>query len=329
MTTASLTPRERKIARRLDARGEAGLFACLVRLRGVRMRERFELSELRAVGGEGAIFTVRDRGNPGSRLLGKLPIVPWHRPVRLTSRVLRDARRVVEEEARILTVVGCPYLPHCEGLQQLDNPLVEVARGGEFARPEPCLVMERIGGQDLDTWLCRVHRGRLDPQRVRATLDRVVVGVLQALTDLERRGWIYADLRPGNLRVVGRPRRRVRLIDAGGVVLANGTGRRFPHVPSYLPPDVFWEEQKGRAIVASTALHAAMAGRALCEVATGSAPQAAREIDTEALAESRVSPPVADVVAALARGGFPSCAAALDALAERASRRVRGAYRTR
>ena len=65
MSSESLTLRERKLARRLDARGESGLFACLLRLRGVRMRERFELSELRAVGGEGAIFTVHDRGDPG------------------------------------------------------------------------------------------------------------------------------------------------------------------------------------------------------------------------------------------------------------------------
>ena len=96
------------------------------------MRERFELQELRAVGGEGAIFTVRDRGDPASRLLGKLPIVPWDRPIKLTSSTLRDAREIVEQEARILTVVGCPYLPHCEGLQQFDNPLLESERGGVF-----------------------------------------------------------------------------------------------------------------------------------------------------------------------------------------------------
>jgi serine/threonine protein kinase len=325
----SLTPRELKIARRLDARGQRGLFECLVRLRGARMRERFELHELRAVGGEGAIFTVVDRANPSSRLLGKLPIVPWHRPIELTSKVLRTAREIVEQEARILTVVGCPYLPHCEGLQQLDNPLVETERGGEFARPEPCLVMERIGGQDLDTWLCRVHRGELEARRLRATLDRVVVGVLQALTDLERRGWVYADLRPGNLRVVGRPRRRIRLIDAGGVVPADGSGKRFPHVPSYLPPEVFWDEQKGRVIVATRALHAAMAGRALYEVATGAAPQAAKEIDSERMAESRVSPAVAQVIEALARGGHPDCGSGLQALADRAQRRVRGAASVR
>ena len=329
MSDAPLTPRELKIARRLAARGQRGLFDCLVRLRGARMRERFELHELRAVGGEGAIFTVVDRADPESRLLGKLPVVPWHRPIDLTSKVLRAARHVVEQEARILTVVGCPYLPHCEGLQQLDNPLLETARGGEFARPEPCLVMERIGGQDLDTWLCRVHRGGLAVRGLRETLDRVVVGVLQALTDLELRGWVYADLRPGNLRVVGRPQRRVRLIDAGGVVRADGSGTRFPHVPSYLPPEVFWEEQRGRGIVATRALHASMAGRTLYEVATGEAPQAAREIDTARLSAAPVSKPVVEAIDALARGGHASCEAALQTLADRAQRRVRGAASVR
>jgi len=185
-----LTLRERKIARRLEARGDHRLFERLHRLSGVHMRERFELRELLAVGGEGAIFRVHDRGDPTSRLLGKVPLVTWHRPIKITSKVLRAARAVIEHEARVLTVVGCPYLPDCEGLQQFDNPLLDAARGGEFARPEPCLVMEYLAGQDLDAWICRVHRGGIEIRVLRATLDRLIVGTLQALSDLEMRGWI-------------------------------------------------------------------------------------------------------------------------------------------
>jgi len=326
VSDSDLTRRERRIARRLDARGDGPLFRRLHQLCGVRMRERFELGELLAVGGEGAIYRVRDRGNPESRLLGKVPLVKWHRPIKITSRVLRAARAVIEHEARVLTVVGCPYLPQCEGLQQFDNPLLESERGGEFGKPEPVLVMEYLAGQDLDTWLCRVHRGRVDLRALRATLDRLVVGTLQALSDLEQRGWVYADLRPGNLRVMGRPRRRIRLIDAGGVVQPNpNVAHRFPHVPSYLPPDVFWAADKGRPIVATAALHAAMAGRALYEIATGEAPQAAKEIDHDRLAAAPVSTPVAETIAALARGGHSGCHAALQQLAARADRRIRGA----
>ncbi len=285
------------------------------------MRERFELGDVHAVGGEGVIFRVRDRSDPAPRLLGKVALAAWHKPVRLTSRVLRRARRVVELEARVLIVAGCPYLPHCEGVQQFDNPLLEAARGGDFAKPEPCLVMERIGGQDLDTWLCRVHRGGLDVSTQRATFDRLVSGTLRALADLESRGYHYADLRPGNLRVVGRPRRRVRLVDAGSVVRADGSSERFPHVPSYLPPRVFQATLDGTVPRPSGPLHAAMAGRTLYEIATGSTPQAGAAIDAARLREAPVSPPVADAIARMAAGRFGDCRAALDLLAAQASRR--------
>ncbi len=286
------------------------------------MRERFHLEELLAVGGEGAVFVVRDETDPDARLVGKFALAPWHKHVRLSSKLLRSARHVIEQEARVLTIAGSPFLPSCEGLQQFDNPLLDADRGGEFARPEPCLVMERLPGHDLDTWLCRVHRGGVDRTALRATFDRLAVGVVQALSDLERRGYLYADLRPGNLRVLGRPRRRVRLLDAGGCVRADDPERRFPHVPSYLPPRLFSKSQKGEAFQPDSVTQAAMAGRTLYEVATGEAPQASRHLEMSRLLKSPVSPPVAGVIAALANEDFPNCESALHELAARARRRV-------
>jgi len=318
----AITRRERRIGRRLAARGDGDLFACLLSLRGCALRERFHLEDLLAVGGEGAVFVVRDETDPDARLVGKVALAPWHKPVRLSSKLLRAARHVIEQETRVLTVAGSPFLPSCEGLQQFVNPLLDAERGGEFAKPEPCLVMERLPGQDLDTWLCRVHRGGVNRKALRATFDRLAVGVVQALADLERRGYLYADLRPGNLRVVGRPRRRVRVLDAGGCVRADDPDRRFPHVPSYLPPRLFSLSQKGEAIQPDPGTQAAMAGRTLYEVATGESPKASRHLDMARLLKSPVSPPVAGVIAALANEDFPDCEAALRALASRARRRV-------
>ena len=147
------------------------------------------------------------------------------------------------------------------------------------------------------------------------------MGVVQALADLQRRGFLYADLRPGNVRVLGRPDRRVRLLDAGGCT-SLAAPARFPHVPSYLPPDAFREQAEGRPIVPTAAIQAAMAGRTLYEVATGQAPQAGRHIDMVRLLRSPVSPPVAEVIAALAAGSYPDCDAALATLVARAKRRV-------
>lgn len=318
----TLSRRERRIGRRLEARGQRRLFDCLLRLRGVRMRERFRLSDLYAVGGQGAVYRVTDDSDPAARLVAKVALVRWDKPVHLTSKSLRRARAVIEAEARLLTIAGSPYLPHCEALQQFENPLIETARGGEFARPEPCLVMERLPGQDLDVWLCRVHRGGVDRQALRRTFDRLVVGVLQALSDLERRGYLYVDLRPGNLRVVGRPDRRVRLLDAGGCVPIDAAEPGFPHVPSYLPPRLFSAGQKGEQLRPSPATMASMAGRTLYEVATGEAPKASRHLDMMRLLRSPVSAPVAEVVAGLAAENYENCEAALQTLAARAKKRV-------
>jgi serine/threonine protein kinase len=318
----SMSRRERRIGRRLEARGQRRLFDCLLRLRGTTMRERFALHDLYAVGGQGAVYRVIDDSDPDARLVAKLALVRWDKPVQLTSKSLRKARAVIEAEARLLTTAGSPYLPHCEALQQFENPLLETARGGEFAKPEPCLVMERLPGQDLDVWLCRVHRGGVDTKALRRTFDRLVVGVLQALADLERRGYLYVDLRPGNLRVLGRPDRRVRLLDAGGCVRIDAEEPNFPHVPSYLPPRLFSAGRKGQVLRPSAATMASMAGRTLYEVATGEAPKASRHLDMMRLLRSPVSAPVAEVIAGLAAENYENCEAALDTLAARARKRV-------
>ncbi|MCU0727618.1 MAG: hypothetical protein MUE73_17810, partial [Planctomycetes bacterium] len=225
-----VTRREARIGRRLSSRGEDGLFAALLGLRGLELGNGLRLRRLRAVGGEGAVFYVEDALDPEARLVGKVGLVPWHRPARLSSKIIRARRAVIEEEARVLETAASPFFPEFRALMRFSNPLLEAARGGEFARPEPCMVMERLPGQDLDTWLCRVHRGGVRREVLRPNLDRIAVGVLQALADLERRGFLYADLRPGNFRVVGRPWRKARLIDAGSCVPRGAPGIRFPHV---------------------------------------------------------------------------------------------------
>ena len=321
MTGSEPSPRERRIGLRLAARREEPLVECLLRLRGRAGDERFTLGALRAVGGEGAIYDVTDRDDPGAPLVAKIPLAAWHRPVHLTSKLIARRRKIVLDEAAALRDIGSPFLPAFRALAHFANPLLEAARGGEFAKPEPCLVMERLPGQDLDAWLCRVHRGGVARKVLRPSLDRIAVGLVQALTDLERRGWIYADLRPNNLRVLGRPLRRIRVLDAGGLVRADDPDARFPHVPSYLPPRLFRAVDRGEEIHPSVPVQAAMAGRTLFEVATGHAPQAGTYVDMEKLARSPISPPVALVIASLANGDYPDCAGALAALAEKARKR--------
>jgi len=288
------------------------------------MGERFRLRRLLAVGGEGAIFTVSDQKDPEARLVGKVALQPWHKPIRLTSKLLKERRGILSREAALIRDAGSPFLPEFRELTLFRNPLLDPARAGAFAEPEPCLVMERLPGQDLDLWLCRVHRGGINRRALRPTLDRITVGLLQALADLEQRGYLFADLRPGNLRVVGRPLRRIRLLDAGGCVPLNGDGTRFPHVPSYLPPRVFRNADQGETLIPSPAISASMAGRTLYEVATGQAPQAETYVDMARLVRSPISPPVAEIIAALANEDFARSSDALVALAKAAKKRRPG-----
>ena len=91
--------RETRIGQRLKARREEGLFDALLSLRGVEMGERFRLVNLLAVGGEGAIFTVQDQRDPAARLVGKIALQPWHRPIRMTSKRLKVGRGIIAAEA--------------------------------------------------------------------------------------------------------------------------------------------------------------------------------------------------------------------------------------
>lgn len=314
-----MSPRERRIGLRLHARGDESLFAALLGLRGRRLNDRLRLGRVRAVGGEGAIFDVPDAANPAVKLVGKIARVRWQDPIEVTSAGIRRARAVVRTEGELLRSAASQFLPACVGLFDFTNPLLERARGGAFREPEPCLVMERIQGADLDAWLCRVHRGHVDRSTLRPSLDRITVGLVQALAELEARGYLYADLRTGNFRVVGRPRREVRLLDAGSLVRIDDEDARFPHVPSYLPPQLYRAAERGERLRPTPATQAFMAGRALYEVATGTVPQTASCVDFKRLLRAPVSPPVGEVIAALADGEIETTTAALDALIARSN----------
>jgi len=319
------SPRERRVIRRVEARGEVGLDQALLALRGTVAAARYLLTRLYAVGGEGAVYECKDIQDPrGRRLVAKLPLHAYHRPARLCSDRIRAQRHALRIEASHLLVNCTQFMADGVGLFEFHNPLLDPCRGGAFMEPEPVLIMEKLAGHDLDRWLARAHRTAMPRELMRRTLDRVVVVLLQALTDLRGRGLIYADLRPGNIRMIGRPSRRIRLIDAGSLVTIDDDSGRFPHVPAYLPPELFARRVAGLPIRATDAVQAEMAGRTLFEVATGRVPRPGSSPDTYWLERSCVSAPVADVIGRLLDGRLTSAQAALGELARRARRRVRG-----
>jgi serine/threonine protein kinase len=327
MTTArtAITQHERRLARYVHARGEPGLVEALLGVKGVVVGGRHRIESLYNVGGESAVYITRDLPNPGSPpLIAKIPLYPVHLPVDLDSKTIRKQRDGIRTEASFLKESESQFLPRYEGYFEFQNPLLDAARGGAFAEPEPLLLMEMLPGQDLDRWLARVHRSNVPKPRVRRSLDRVAVVLLQALVDLYERGMIYADLRPANLRIMGRPERIVRLLDAGSLVHREHQVGRFPHVPSYLPPKVFNDLKARKKVNPSAEIQTVMAGRTLFEAATGFIPHAGQEVDTSILKDSNVSPPIAEVVEGLCQGDFAHVRHAYRFLARRAKRRVQG-----
>lgn len=293
-------------------------------MRGCIVGGRWRVGSLYAVGAEGAVFVVSDIRDPSAGpKVGKIALLPYHLPAELSSADLRRHRDALRTEARDLARSSSPYMPQSHGLHELVNPLLDVRRGGAFAEPEPILLMERLAGFDVDLWLARVHRSGIPRAILRPHLDRVAVVLLRALHDLQERGYFYADLRPGNLRVLGRPARRVRLLDAGSLVEVGDASGKFPHVPHYLPPDLFRAYHvENRKIVPTAAAQAVMAGRTLFEAATGIVPVPGEQVNGKALADSGVSSPVVDVIDGLVSGSFPSVVSALKYLSRRAAQRV-------
>ncbi len=327
MTTAksSATPHEQRLARYIHARGDPGLVEALLGVKGVVVGGRHRIETLYNVGGESAVYLTRDRKRPDAPpLIAKIPLYPVHLPIDLDSKVIRKQRAAIRVEGTFLKESDSQFLPEFKGYFEFQNPLLDSARGGAFAEPEPLLLMEMLPGRDLDRWLARMHRSNVPQARMRRCLDRVAVVLLQALVDLYERNLIYADLRPANLRIMGRPERIVRLLDAGSLVHRIYQGDRFPHVPSYLPPQVFKDLKARRKVHPTAEIQTVMAGRTLFEAATGIVPHAGKEVDTGLLKTSNVSPPVAEVVEGLCHGDFAHVRHAYRFLARRAARRVKG-----
>ena len=319
------TSHERRVQRRLEARGEPGLAAALLHFKGARAGGRFLIRRLYAVGAEGAVFDVRDTHvKDGPPLVAKIALLPLHRPFDLDPEDIRRRRYALRTEGQYLMGNSSPFMPEGVGVFEVENPVLDDARGNAFAEPEPVLVMEKLAGHDFDRWLARAHRSTVDQATLRRTLDRSAVVLLQALTDLRKRGTYFADLRPGNMRIMGRPERRVRMLDAGSLVSVHDKSGRFPHVPAYLPPELFEATQRGKAIVPCDRTQAVMAGRTLFEVATGNVPHPGEPVDLTLLENGDVSRTVGNVIAWMASGECGDVRAALKHLYEHASRRVRG-----
>jgi hypothetical protein len=127
---------ERRIARRMDARGDFGLGEALIDLRGVVCGNRYRLDSLYAVGGEGAVFLVNDlKDSTATPSVAKVALFDIHRPFSLEPEQIRKRRYALRVEAQYLQQNVSEFLPEARGIFEFRNPLLDAARGDAFAEP--------------------------------------------------------------------------------------------------------------------------------------------------------------------------------------------------
>jgi len=174
------------------------------------LADRFELLNLHATGGMGAVYRAVDRAS-GERVAVKV----------MTGRAADDVARFSRE---------------AEMLRRLEHPrIVRYIAHGTTEQGELYLVMEWLEGEDLEG---RLSRGPLSL----ADSLRLARGVAEGLAVAHALGIVHRDVKPSNLLLVGDAIGEVKVVDFG---IARGpaltTFSTAPGVivgtPAYMAPE--------------------------------------------------------------------------------------------
>lgn len=143
---------------------------------GTLLRGRYRLQRVIGRGRTAIVFAADDEWRGAGVAAARALAVKILRAEHANDDAERDALQIEGETQRALRH---PYIPR----------LVEA----DMAREIPFLVMEMVPGPDLD---------RGDWQRPMSAIDigRLLGGAAEALAFMHRRGFVHADVKPGNLR---------------------------------------------------------------------------------------------------------------------------------
>ena len=237
------------LRQKLIAAGYEGLYELLPALVGLRLGERFTITELFNVGGQSLLWAATDAQQTARPALVRMALLPYHRPAYLKESDILQARRQIEYEARLLQAFADTPLPRFYGLFHAHNPLQAPERGPAITESEPYLVIERIQGLPLDQW------GRLMHSAVDLTRDaglaKMAVDIAEVMLQLNQTllpgGYLYADLSPRNLLLPSRASAwALRVVDAGSIVPASvQPGFTVPFTWEYLSPAYYAAYQRG------------------------------------------------------------------------------------
>jgi serine/threonine protein kinase len=203
-------------------------------------------------GGMCAVYRCRPESGDGPERAVKM----------LTDKAEASVRRF-NDEARLI--------------QRIDHPnVVKVHQLVTEPRP-PWLVMDLLGGRDLEGTM--QIEGPMDPERC----ARVFADLASGLAAVHAQGVRHRDLKPANVRLgadgvprlidfgIARDANAARVTKAGFVV---GTA-------SYLPPEIFVEEDSG-AVQDTEAADVYALGQTMCEVLAGKPVHGGSDKGTEA-----------------------------------------------
>ncbi len=163
---------------------------------GLKINERFQITELLGVGGMSVVYRGRD-------LRLQRPVA-----IKFLSPSVVSIPKIVDR-----------FRQECHALCSFGHPnIVMPVDFGVLASGAPYLAMEYLPGRDLSGLLAA---GRLPWPRARAIIRQIIA----ALAYIHARGVIHRDLKPANCRVSETPSESVKLIDFGiAKVVAHDAG---------------------------------------------------------------------------------------------------------
>ncbi|MGK7886402.1 MAG: protein kinase [Crocosphaera sp.] len=158
----------------------------------------YRVSKKLGEGGFGVTYIVKDNYNDIEKVL---KILTLDDP---------NALRLFEQEAEVLKKLNHPGIPQVES----DGYFIYFARDSQ--EPIHCLIMERIEGEDLETWLNK--RQKPINQRVALNWLKELTGILQVV---HQEQFFHRDIKPSN--IILKPDGKLALIDFGTVKEATVT----------------------------------------------------------------------------------------------------------
>ncbi|HEY9600938.1 MAG TPA: serine/threonine-protein kinase [Allocoleopsis sp.] len=200
---------------------------------GLILRDRYRVLKKLGEGGFCRTFEVDDGGT--RKVLKVL------NPERLQNREFKQkAISLFQQEAVVLSRLNHPGIPKIE-----PNGYFIWNRGQQ--EPLPCLVMEKIEGQNLQEWQSSLGNQLLPQEKAIAWLKQL----LEILAQIHRQNLIHRDIKPENIML--KPNGQLVLIDFGAVREVtdtylkrqrnNETGTAICST-GYTPP----EQYEGRAV---------------------------------------------------------------------------------